>query len=180
MSQFLELMQNRKASRAVSGKEISKEIIDNLMQAGQLTASCFNNQPWRFLFLTDNEALKKGRKALASGNAWAASAPLLIIGFSKPDLDCQLPDGRNYYLFDLGMAVQSIMLQATDHNLTARPMAGFSPDTVKKEFNIPDEFEIYVMIAVGYVDKTAEKKSSSRKRNPLSENFHTNKVDLNN
>lgn len=178
MAQFLELLKNRKASRAISSKEIGKDIIDGLMNAGQLTASCFNNQPWRFLFLTNEDALNKGRKALASGNAWAKSAPLLIIGFSKPDLDCQLEDGRNYYQFDLGMAVQSIIMQAADNNLTARPMAGFSPEILKAEFNIPDEFEIYIMIAVGYEDESAGKKNLERKRRPLPENFYINKVDF--
>jgi len=178
MSQFLELLKKRISSRAISAQEISSEIIDELMQAGQLTASCFNNQPWRFLFLTNDDALNKGRKALASGNEWAESAPLLIIGFSKPDLDCQLKDGRNYYQFDLGMAVQSIMMQATDYNLAARPMAGFSQSILKTEFKIPDEYEIYVMVAVGYEDESNGRAKIERKRKPLSENFYTNKVDF--
>ena len=50
--------------------------------------------------------------------SWAKKAPLLIIGFSKQDLDCHSRDGRNYYLFDLGMATQ-IILTMTGMNLTS-------------------------------------------------------------
>ncbi|MDZ7265136.1 MAG: nitroreductase family protein, partial [candidate division KSB1 bacterium] len=99
---FIDILNKRKASRAIAITALSDEIIHKLMAAAQLSASCFNNQPWRFLFLTEPEALEKGRKALSGGNSWAKTAPLLIVGFSKPDLDCQMKDGRKYYLFDLG------------------------------------------------------------------------------
>ncbi len=180
---FLDLLHQRKATRAIASRELNAEIIDKLMQAAQLSASCFNNQPWRFLFLTDEIALEKGRKALSKGNSWAQTAPLLIVGFSKPDLDCQLSENRNYYLFDLGMATQLILLQATELNLVARPMAGFSPQILKAEFSLPIEFEPFVMIAVGYEGNISElepnlqaKSLASRTRNPLNKNFFHNKL----
>lgn len=179
---IIEILQKRKASRSISSQKLEDETIDKLMNAAQLSASCYNMQPWRFLFLTDESALQKGRKALKTGNSWALNAPLLMVGFSKPDLDCQLSDGRNYYLFDLGMSTQLILLQATELNLIARPMAGFLPDVIKEEFKIPREYEVYVMIAVGYegnineLDERLQKTSkASRKRNPLSGNFFLNK-----
>ncbi len=180
---LIQLLRNRKASRAISDKALSNEIVDQLMNAAQLSASCFNNQSWRFLFMTDEAALEKGRRALSSGNAWAKKAPLLIAGFSKPDLDCQLKDGRRYYLFDLGMTTQLILLQATELNLIARPMSGFLPDMIKAEFNIPVEYEVVVMIAVGYEGNIEEleeslriKSTSPRVRNPLAMNFFRNRL----
>ena len=173
-----EILKKRSSSRAFSGRPVSDEVIQNLMEAAQLSASCYNRQPWRFMFLSESSALEKGRKALADGNSWARKAPLLIVGFSKPDLDCQIKDGRDYYLFDLGMAVQLILLQATEAGLIARPMAGYSPDVIRKEFSIPDEYEVYIMIAVGYegkveeLDERLQKMSAApRKRNELSVNF---------
>lgn len=181
VNNFLDILHQRKASRAIATRELNVEIIDKLMQAAQLSASCFNNQPWRFLFLTDQIALDKGRKALSKGNSWAQTAPLLIVGFSKPDLDCQLSENRNYYLFDLGMATQLILLQATELNLIARPMAGFYPQVIREEFFIPAEFEPYVMIAVGYEGNIDElepnlqaKSRAPRIRNPLEINFFQN------
>ncbi len=178
-----QILQNRKASRAFSSEKLPVAVISQLMEAAQLSASCFNNQPWRFLFLTEEMALGKARKALTTGNSWAQAAPLLIVGFSKPDLDCQLSHGRQYYLFDLGMAVQNILLQATELNLIARPMAGFAPEAIKSEFNIPDDFEIMVVIAVGYEgevtkldEKLQQKSLAPRQRKPLADNFFLNKL----
>ena len=183
-TQINNILNDRKAARVFSPVKLSDKIQNHLMEAAQLSASCFNKQPWRFLFLNEETALEKGRKALSKGNSWAEDAPLLVIGFSKPDMDCQLPDGRNYYLFDLGMAVQNILLQATELNLVARPMAGFSPDLLKQTFDIPQEFEILVMIAIGYVgnlddldEKLKERSVAKRVRNPLEVNFFLNKFE---
>lgn len=182
-STVIELLQQRKTSRAIDSKKLSDDIIEQLANAAQLSASCNNKQPWRFLFLTEDVALEKGRKALSGGNSWAKKAPLLIVGFSKPDLDCQLKDGRNYYLFDLGMATQLILLQATELNLIARPMAGFTPEVIKEAFKIPPEYGVYVMIAVGFegqieeLDERLQKVSKApRKRNPLEMNIFQNKL----
>lgn len=181
---LIDILNNRKASRAISPEKLNDDIINKLMNAAQLSASCFNNQPWRFLFLSEPEALEKGRKALSGGNSWAKTAPLLIVGFSRPDLDCQMKDGRKYYLFDLGMACQLILLQATELNLIARPMAGYSPQVILDEFNISAEWEIYVMIAVGFegdisqLSEDLQKKSlAPRIRKPLADNFFPNKFE---
>ncbi len=180
---LLELLKSRKASRAISPTPLSDDTIKKLMEAAQLSASCFNKQPWRYLFLTEKSALDKGRKALAEGNSWALTASLLIVCFSKPDLDCQLSDGREYYLFDLGMATQNLLLQATEMNLIARPMAGFDPEIIKQEFDIPEEFEIVLMIAVGEEgdiseldEKLRERSLAPRVRKPLNENFFINEI----
>jgi glutaredoxin-dependent peroxiredoxin len=181
---IIQLLKDRKASRAFAKTIISDQVITTLMNATQLSASCRNNQSWRFLFLTEEPALEKGRKALSEGNSWAKKAPLLIIGFSKPDLDCQMKDGTNLYLFDLGMATQLILLQATELNLVARPMVGFSPQIVRDEFLIPADFDIVIVIAVGYegnineLDERLQKISSApRVRMPINNNFFLNKIE---
>ncbi|MBD3384118.1 nitroreductase [candidate division KSB1 bacterium] len=175
-SSLLELLHYRKSSRNFSTKRLEPETIERIKKATQLSASCFNNQPWRFLFLYEEKALEKGRQALKEGNSWAEKAPLLVVGFSRADSDCQTRDGRDYYLFDLGLASQLIMLQATELNLSARPMAGFYPQKIKTLFNIDDEYTVMVMIAIGYdADETSDGDKPERKRNPLHENFFDNR-----
>ena len=182
-TQFITLLQNRKASRAIAERPVEPEKVQALVQAAQLSASCANKQSWRFLVLTESEALEKGREAVARGNYWAETAPLLIFGFSKPELDCALGDGRQYYQFDLGLAAQNILLQATELNLVARPMAGYAPAKVKELFGIPDEFEVLIAIAIGYegdISTLAERHQkvsrAPRERQPLEENFYFNRL----
>jgi len=181
---LIKLLNSRKATRAISEQKLDDRIIAQLQKSTQFSASCFNNQPWRFLFLSEAAALEKGREALTPGNNWAKRAPLLVIGFSAPELDCQLPDGRQYFLFDLGMATQLLILQATELDLVARPMSGFDPEVIRRNFNMPDNLRPYVAVAIGYAgdldlldEKLRQRSTAPRIRNPLSENFFNNRLD---
>ena len=178
---FLELLEARSAYRAIDPKPVEKDKVQAMLEAAQLSASCMNMQPWRFLVLDEGKALEKGRAALADGNYWARTAPVLLIGLSRADLDCSIPDGRDYFLFDLGMAAQNLMLQATELGLVARPMAGFKPAVIRDAFRIPESYTILVVIAVGYEGDLSTLKENHRKvsvaprtRNPLEDNFFFN------
>jgi nitroreductase len=150
MNRVVELLQKRLAGRAIATDPLSDEVVKELMEAVRLTPSCFNKQPWRFLFLLGEEARGKGFEVLSAGNQpWASRAPLLVIGYSRSSDDCQLPDGRAYHQFDLGMSVMNLLLAATDRNLVARPMAGFDPDKARQLFGLDGLDMPLVMIAIG-------------------------------
>lgn len=182
-TKVLELLKGRHAWRAFSDRPVEEDKIEAMLRAAQLSASCKNSQSWRFLVLTAPEALEQGRAALSEGNYWARTAPVLFIGFSRPDLDCIQADGRRYHLFDLGMAVQNLLLQASEFDLVARPMAGFSPAKVREAWPIPEDHDIQVMIAVGYqgdlslLKEYHQKVSTApRSRRPLEQNFFFNRL----
>ncbi|MEW6443834.1 MAG: nitroreductase family protein [bacterium] len=175
---LLSLLRKRSAYRAFSPRQVEPEKVQAMLEAAQLSASCFNNQPWRFLVLEDPSALGRAHGALADANYWAKAAPLLMIGFSRRELDCLPSDGREYFLFDLGMATQNILLQAAELGLVARPMAGFRPAVLREAFRIPDGTTILVVVAIGYPGdlSTLQEKhrgisTAPRTRNPLEKNF---------
>ena len=58
------------------------------MTAATYAPSCFNNQSWRFMVVTNDEALTKVHGALSSGNYWVKKAPVIVVVATKPDLDC--------------------------------------------------------------------------------------------
>jgi nitroreductase len=144
------LLHARRATRAISQEPLPESMVAELMEAVRLTPSCFNNQPWRYLFLESSEALAKGHEVLSTGNrTWATRAPLLIVGYSRREDDCLPSDGRVYHQFDLGMSAMNLMLAATHHGLVARPMSGFNPEKVRQLFGLDASQEPLVMIAVG-------------------------------
>ena len=180
-TKVLGLLKQRSAYRAIAPRPVERDKLKAMLEAAQLSASCMNNQPWRFVVLDEPDALEKGRSALADGNYWAKTAPVLIIGLSRVDLDCRPADGREYYLFDLGMATQNLLLQATEFGLVARPMAGFQPAVIQEGFNIPDSYTILIVIAVGWEGDLSTLKEHHQKvsvaprtRNPLQDNFFFN------
>lgn len=149
MADIIEEIDKRKSHRALSGEEIPEASVSRILKAATYAPSCFNNQPWRFLVLKNNDALAKVKKALSKGNYWAQISPLIIAVLTKPDLDCRSSDRRDYALFDTGLAAENLILQAVREGLVAHPIAGFDPAVVKEEFGIPDEYIIVTLIVIG-------------------------------
>ncbi|MFC1802913.1 nitroreductase family protein [Thermoproteota archaeon] len=138
----------RRAYRSLQLVEISKEIVEDLANHAQLSASCFNNQPWRYVFVYEKEKLKEMYEALSRGNLWAHQSSMIIAAFTKPDDDCQIRD-REYHQFDLGMATATMILRATELGLIAHPIAGFSPKKTREILEIPEEYSVLTLIIVG-------------------------------
>ena len=143
-----EAIQKRRAYRAFGPVEITDEIIAELATAAQLTASCFNNQPWKFVFARSKEALAKVQEGINKGNEWTRKASVIIAAFAKKKNDCIIKE-REFYFFDLGMAVSAIQLRATELGLVAHPIAGFDPAKVKQALSIPDDNMLITVINVG-------------------------------
>jgi len=168
---------SRRAYRSLATVEITNEMIDELAEAARLAPSCFNNQPWRFIFVHDQNKLNELMGALSSGNTWANKASMIIAIFSKKDLDCLVKD-RVYYLFDTGMATAHIILRATELGLVAHPIAGFSPKKAKPILKIPDEMMLITLLIVGkksddlnpeLSEKQRENEQTRPQRKPISE-----------
>jgi len=144
----IEAINRRRAFRSLKPVDISDSLIYDLSKCAQITASCFNNQPWRFVFVYDPEILKKIYGVLSSGNEWAEKASMIIVVFGKKEDDCVIRD-RIYYRFDIGMATCAIILRATELGLVSHPIAGFSPKKTKEVLGIPDSFDIITLVIVG-------------------------------
>ncbi len=176
MGELIPEINERRARRALSEKNIPEDIVRRIMTAATFAPSCNNNQSWRFLLVTEEQPRKMIHEALAGGNYWAKKAPLIVAVATKLDLDAQLSDRRDYALFDCGLAAENLMLQAFKEGLYAHAMAGFDPLKVKEAFQIPDEFIVITLVALGYPgesshlsEKHQKSEQSQRVRKPESE-----------
>jgi nitroreductase len=143
-----EAIEARRAYRALAPVEITDELIKELATAAQLTASCFNNQPWKFVFVRSKDSLAKMHGCLSKGNEWAQRASLIIAAFAKKENDCVIKE-REYYLFDLGLAVSALQLRATELGLVAHPIAGFDNEKVRLALGIPEGNMVLTLVNVG-------------------------------
>ncbi|MGC8849634.1 MAG: nitroreductase family protein [Candidatus Bathyarchaeia archaeon] len=138
----------RRAYRSLDHAEIDEELIKDLAYHASLAPSCYNKQPWRFVFVYDGEVLERLKTALSKGNEWAQRASMIIAVLSKEDYDCII-GSRKYYLFDTGMAVALLILRATELGLVAHPIAGYNPEKVKSMLGIPKDLEVVTLIIMG-------------------------------
>jgi nitroreductase len=118
-------------------------------------------------------ALEIVKENLSSGNYWAKKAPVILLVFTKPELDCRLSDRRDYSFFSTGLAVESLMLQATKEGLVAHPIAGYKPLPLKEAFGVDPAMVLITLVIIGYPgdeahlsDKHRELEHSARDRKP--------------
>lgn len=143
-----EAIGSRRALRSLAPVEITDDTVHELAEAARLSASCFNNQPWRFVFVRKPDVLIRMLEALPDGNRWATAASMIVAVVSREDLDCRIK-GRNYFLFDTGMATAHIILRATELGLVAHPIAGFSPKKVREVLGVPEDMTVITLVIFG-------------------------------
>ncbi|MFX0114524.1 MAG: nitroreductase family protein [Candidatus Hodarchaeota archaeon] len=142
------LINERRAYRSLEPVEITEDLINDLALAAQLAPSCYNNQPWRYVFVSDQETQTALHRTLSKGNAWAQASSMIIAVVSQIDLSCRIR-GRDYYLFDTGMATGFILLRATELGLIAHPIAGYDEENVKEILNIPESMQVIALLIIG-------------------------------
>ena len=165
-----EAIRKRRAYRSLIPIEITDELIKDFAECIQITASCFNNQPWRYVFVYEPGMLKKMHDVLSSGNEWAKKASMIIVVLGKQDDDCIIKD-RIYYRFDIGMATEAVILRATELGLVAHPIAGYSPRKTREVLGIPEDIDVITLVIVGkHSDKIdpvlSEKQVEAEKKRP--------------
>lgn len=170
----LESIRKRWSPRAFSNQEVSTEKLKSLFEAARWAPSSFNEQPWSFIVANKGEAhYQKLFECMVEGNQkWAGPAPVLGVSVAKKKFDKNGKENRHYF-HDVGMAMYNLIIQAISFDLYVHQMAGFEPEKIVRNFNIPEGFEPVAMFALGYIGdpeqldeklKQAEVKPRERKK----------------
>ena len=141
---------SRWSPRAMSGEELPDKELFSLFEAARWAPSCYNNQPWRFLYAKRNtDAWKTFFSLLVEFNqSWCVQAAVLVVIASKKIFDHNGKPSRTHS-FDAGAAWENLALEANARGLVAHGMEGFDYDKAKIELKIPDDYTIEAMIAIG-------------------------------
>lgn len=149
-------IKNRKSITLFKEQDIEKDKIKALIEAARLAPSSYNNQPWNYVFVHKSSTFRKEvEDSLMVGNGWAKKAPYLIVVGADPDKDTT-NNGVYYYLYDTGLSVMSLVLEAEHQGLRAHQMGGWEKEKLKKAVNFPDAINPIVVIALGYEETQDE------------------------
>ena len=160
----------RWSPRAFSSKPVEQEKIKTLFEASRWAPSCYNDQPWLFLYATKEEDLKKFRSILVEQNQrWANHAPVLAFVFARKNFTFNGKPNR-WSEFDAGSAWMSLAFQANKLGLYTHGMAGFNEELAYELLNVsPDEYKAMAAIAVGYMGDKSELPEDLQEREVLSD-----------
>ncbi len=140
---------DRWSPRAMSGEEISSEELMTLFEAARWAPSSMNNQPWRILYAT------RGSRhwpiffdlLVDSNKVWCVNAAALMVVVSKTTFESGKPCRTHSY--DSGSAWMSLALQGSMTGLVVHGMQGFDYEAARTKLNIPDDYQVEAMAAVG-------------------------------
>lgn len=164
-----ELIAHRWSPKDFTPDPISEDQLRDVFEAGRWAASSYNEQPWRFVYATqqNREQFNKILSLLVPGNAaWAKNAFLLVITAARKNFSHNETPNR-YAMHDLGQATANMMLQAHELGLAAHAMGGFDYERARTELKIPDDYEVGAAIAFGHLAPDVAAKDRTRK--PLSD-----------
>ena len=171
------LLSQRWSPRAFAERTIDHATIAALFEAVRWSASGGNGQPWSFIIASREEPTEFARllECLNPSNAeWAKGAALLGISVAQVTRS----DGKTHRLalYDLGLAMQNLSIQALTMDLYVHQMGGFSVDKARATYNIPETHEPATAFAIGYLgdpatlsDSNRERESGPRTRKPIDE-----------
>jgi nitroreductase len=141
----IECLKTRRSVRAYKPGEISKRVIEDIVDCGRLAATAINIQPWAFIAVTERETLKKIAATTDHGK-FIADASCCIAVFCEKG---------KYYIEDGSAATQSILLAAKAHGLGSCWVAGDKKpycEDLRLLLNVPETHALVSLIALGYAE----------------------------
>ena len=145
------------AVRQFQDKPVPEAVIRRILEAGRLTASGMNAQPWHFIVVEDREMLRQ-LGALAPTGPYIAQAPLAIV---------VTENGSRLAVSDASRAIHSMLLTAWAEGVGGNWVGFGRLDAVKPVLGIPDELSVLAILPLGY--PATEVGEGKKERKPLAE-----------
>jgi len=161
--EFSELIRKRYSVRAYKPDPVEEEKLEQVLEAARWAPTAANRQP--FLFLVLPTAGREAELRRIYNRDWFVQAPLIICACSLPAQGWVRMDGKPYTDVDVAIAMDHLILAATDLGLGTCWIAAFDPAAAREVLGLPDDVEPVVFTPLGYPADQPRPKS----RKPLSQ-----------
>ena len=163
MDTFLAIASKRD-QRQYADREIPEDVVERIVQAGRITGSAQNRQPWRFVVLESPEVRRQvARTVYAPGNVEGAKVAIAIVVRGNPG-------------FDSGRCAQNMMLAAWNEGVTSCPNGMPDAGATSAALGLGDDERVINVLSFGYpadgrtgADRPPDAWLARAKRKPLDE-----------
>lgn len=143
------LFLNRWSPRSYLSKEVADDELFALFEAARWAPSAYNLQPWRYVIARTKEDREKFYPFINPANrVWCEKAPVLAVVLSKKTNNDGQPNRA--HAFDAGASWGYLALEATRRGLSVHAMGGFNADMAREVLQVPDDYDLHVVLAIGY------------------------------
>ena len=164
--EFSEVIKNRYSCKKFSGKQIEKDKLDAILEAGRVAPTAKNLQEQHIYVVQSESALETIDKLTPC----RYNAPtVLIVAFNKNNVFTYPGDKRNSGIEDATIVATHLMLAACNEGVDSCWINFFNPDELAKAFNLPEDEEILMLLDIGVADKTTTPLPNHNSRKALTE-----------
>ena len=143
--EFEEIIRKRTSVRKFSDKNLEKEKLDKILEAGRLAPTAKNNQPFKIYVVNTKEGLAKIDNV--SRCRYGAKTVLIVCGNRE---EAYHKGDYSTYEMDSCIAATHMMLEATNIGVDNIWVESFDEDILREEFNIPSEYTPVCLLPLGY------------------------------
>ncbi len=161
---LLQLAKKRYSAKSYSTKKIEKEKLNYILEAGRVAPSAVLKQNHRILVVESEEGLNN------LSNACRTHKPATILIVCCDSNKSWVNPFDEHSMTDIDCAIVSthMMLAAAEQEVDSVWLNWFDTNMIKRDFNIPDNYSVVNLLALGYADKPAHSPDRhSKTRKPI-------------
>ncbi|MBN2039908.1 MAG: nitroreductase family protein [Spirochaetes bacterium] len=160
----------RRSIRKFTDYYVTDDELKQIIEAARWAPSWANTQIWSFVIVRDKKKIEEITDTYSKSNparSCSINASALIIGCAKKGTagcrnGVELTALKNWFMFDMGIAVQNLCLKAHDIGLGTVIVGMLDHLKIKKILKVPDDHETVVSIPIGRSSDT-DRKAPPRK-----------------
>jgi len=163
MPEFMDILKGRRSIRRYEEKEIPEDVLNQVLEAVQWSPSWANTQCWEVVVIRDQGTKERLKETLPPTNPGAKAiiqAPVVLAlcgklqssGYYKGQVTTKFGD---WFMYDLGIATQSLCLAAYSLGLGTVVVGLLDHDKAKEVLGVPGGYELATIIPLGYPAKGA-------------------------
>ena len=141
------------AVRSYQDKPVPDAVVRRIVEAGRLTGSGMNRQPWHFIVVRDREMLRRLGAAASSGS-YVAQAPLAVVVAT---------DRTRFAVSDASRAIQSMLLAAWADGVGSNWVGFGGLEPVKTLLDVPAGLDVLAILPFGYPARAVGRGRKQRK-----------------
>ena len=162
-------LRTRRSIRKYKKDTVPDEKIERVLEAARIAPSADNKQPWSFVVVRNKEKIRELGEATYPGSEFTGNAPAVIVACANPEACGVRQDGVKYFMVDIGIAFQQLILAAWELGLGTCWVADIQEDKIRKALDLPSQIIPIALTPLGYPDE----KPSMTQRKGLADIVHS-------
>jgi nitroreductase len=159
--EFLELVKQRYSVRAYKSTPIEDEKLQGVLEAARLAPTASNRQPFQLIVIHTKGREEELRRIYSP--PWFVEAPIVVCICGISSQSWVRRDRKNYRDVDVAIAMDHLILAATDLGLGTCWVGAFDPEETRRVLGLPEDVEPILFTPLGYPDDQPGHRHKSRK-----------------